>query len=391
MKTQLAILIVEDDDTAYKTVSDAVDLINREEAENETSHTEIICERATTFLEAVEKLRNQSQRFEAAIIDVRLAEDMMAENQSDMELMGGRKLVDLILKEFQLPVFVYTGTPGHIEALKPRVSAFFKVYKKDEKTADEILSEIIDLNRSGLLSILGADGIIQTFGKHFHQIFWTHLAQVGEYWLTLDNRDALKRYVAQHLMEYLEQAPEGGFSPMHPGESYITPAVKKNIFTGDILRNERNGTNWVVLTPACDMVIYYKKSKNGDDLSPYRKADFVVLAALIPWKLMPGLKDKEGNLIPDPIKKLKEYDSPSHYRYTFLPRYHTISASFIDFQQLISIPTIEIDNVDNFCRITTISNPFLKDIIAKFSYYFSRQGAPSLAGDMKEWIGPLTS
>lgn len=49
--------------------------------------------------------------------------------------------------------------------------------------------------------------------------------------------------------------------------------------------------------------------------------------------------------------------------------------SFIDFRRIITLDRLDDSNIES---VATISAPFLKDIIARFSYYYSRQGQPEL-------------
>jgi hypothetical protein len=389
MKKVLTVLVVEDDATAYQAVVDAVKNSNRDEIEKGDDGVRIELRQAKTFAEAEQELAMPGQSFDAAIIDLKLANDTEPSDSEDADKLGGRLVVDLIFKVFQLPMFVYTGTPSHIESLRDRESPFFKIHKRGgDVLVSDIISDILAIHRGGLLNLLGNDGVVQTFGKHFHEIFWTHLAPAGEYWLVEENREALKRYVAQHMMEYLERSPDpahAGFTPMHPAETYIAPSIKEKVYTGDILRDTSTGKLWLVLTPACDIVFQKKvvDSSATGGIRYVRKADFITLAHLTPWKEMPEIKDDKGDVVANHIKKLKEHTS--NQRYSFLPKHKRLEASFIDFQKLLSVPEPDIDTA-KYERVAAVSGPFIKDIIARFSYYYSRQGAPSLSGTMVDWI-----
>lgn len=388
MKKKLHVLIVEDSEDSYQIIVRASRSLNREEEEKGDDGVTLELHRATTFNAAEALLRDKTLAFDAAVVDIRLAEDTHADEADTAVKMGGRKVVELIFEVFQLPMFVYTGTPGHIEALRSRESDFFKIYTRDQTVASEILQHIIDIHRGGVLSLLGDDGIVQTFGKHFHQIFWTHLASAGKYWLAEDNRDVLKRYVVQHMMEYLEQSslPEhAGFVPAHPAEMYITPSVKQKAYTGDILRESANGNIWLVLTPSCDMV-FQNEVKDPDapgGVRYERNAAHIVLARLTPWHAIDGMPKDVKALTNANIKYLEKVKSK--LRFSFLPKYQNLDAAFVDFQQLTSVAENKIDT-DAFERLASVSAPFLKDIIARFSYYYSRQGAPILNGKMSDWL-----
>ncbi len=63
--------------------------------------------------------------------------------------------------------------------------------------------------------------------------------------------------------------------------------------------------------------------------------------------------------------------------YHYLPEVSGImdKNSFIDFRRIITLDRLDDSNIES---VATISAPFLKDIIARFSYYYSRQGQPEL-------------
>jgi len=384
MHKNITILVVEDDNDAYQAVIDAVKTSNLDEEDKEEGII-ITPFRAKTFAEAQKALAEPSRSFEAAIIDLKLADDKEPSDDEDGEKLGGRQVVDLIFSSFQLPMFVYTGTPSHIEALRNRESTFFKIHKRDDVLVADILTAILKINQGGLLSLLGDDGIVQTFGRHFHNIFWKHLAPDGEYWLLPDNRDALTRYAAQHMTEYLERSSDpahAGFMPMQPAEMYIAPAIKDRIYTGDILRRVATGELWIVLTPACD-IVFQKLDKSVSPPRYLRKADFIALAGLTQWHRMHGMPAGGGTPSGGQLEALKKYAQLQ--RYYFLPKHKVLEASFVDFQRLTSIPEQEIDT-DAYERLASVSGPFIKDIVAQFSYYYSRQGAPSIQGGMADWL-----
>lgn len=384
MKKNLTVLVVEDDAAAYQAVVDAIESSNFDEEEKGEDGVVITPHQATTFAQAQQALESELS-FDAAIIDLKLADDREPSDDENGEKLGGRRVVDMIFKSFQLPMFVYTGTPSHIDALRSRESTFFRIHKRDEVLVADIIKAILEIHQGGLLNLLGNDGVVQTFGKHFHNIFWTHLAPAGEYWLLPTNREALTRYVAQHMTEYLERSSNpmhAGFMPMHPAEMYIAPSIKEKVYTGDILRNPATNDLWIVITPACD-IVFQKADKTVTPVRYSRKADFIALARLTRWTDMPGVSHSTGTVATSNIKLLNDYSKLQ--RYYFLPKHKLLAASFVDFQQLNSVPEADIDTA-KYERLASVSGPFIKDIIAQLSYYYSRQGAPSLNGGMADWI-----
>jgi hypothetical protein len=79
-------------------------------------------------------------------------------------------------------------------------------------------------------------------------------------------------------------------------------------------------------------------------------------------------------------KKLESKLKGLRYFSLPLPRFGQISSSYIDFQQIWSMPQGELNNSD-LLRIGTISDLFIKDIIFQFSSYYSRQGTPNIESE----------
>ncbi len=383
---EINVLVVEDTEQTLNDIRDSVELANEDWADKDLV---MKLETADSFAAAKLLLNTPGKRFDAAIVDIHLAEDVGSDPADPGSDMGGKLLVQLIFKEFQVPVFVYTGTPGHLDELKDHVSTFFKIYKKGETAVEEILQEITAIHGGGMLDLLGDAGVLLTFRKHFNDIFWKHLALSGDYWLAPERRDGLKRYVAQHMMEYLEQSASpahGGFSDVHAAESYISPVVKKHAYTGDILKKQSDGSIWIVMTPACDMAMQVEKTDDKGQKYYTRKAEYVLLVHLTPWREMDGVTDGAGELTGKYLGVLDKYNSPTFNRFSFLPKSLFMGACFIDFQRLESIPQKDVGDPQKYKILATVASPFLKDIVAKFSYYYSRQGAPSWEGTMVNWL-----
>ena len=66
--------------------------------------------------------------------------------------------------------------------------------------------------------------------------------------------------------------------------------------------------------------------------------------------------------------KIGEYVNNRQFRYHYLPSFNENYGFLIDFQEVKSIcPNTA------FTRIASVSAPFIKDIISRFSNYYSRQ------------------
>jgi len=87
------------------------------------------------------------------------------------------------------------------------------------------------------------------------------------------------------------------------------------------------------------------------------------------------------------LKKTNKLD-----RYHFLPKFDKIESNHVvDFQNVNTIDIGTDDKPDydeylkereklikSYTRIASIASPFLKDLISRYSFYYSRQGQPNL-------------
>ena len=107
----------------------------------------------------------------------------------------------------------------------------------------------------------------------------------------------------------------------------------------------------------------YSEMKNHDIPLSSR----VLLELAVPWLV---------------FSKLITNSAKPYYHY--IPRHSSINAGIIDFQDKYSIPVEELEQkintkaADNFA---TISMPFLKDLIERYSSYYARQGSPDFDSD----------
>ena len=351
----LNLLIVEDDQHTIQSYQDRIDLENMDGA------IEIVPKIVMNLTDAKEELKTPI--FDAAIIDLKLTT-----GTSELE---GIHVVDEILAELRIPVFVVSGSIGQYEKEE---TPLFKKKSRDD-SFEEILTEIIKIYKTGITKILGNKGVID---KYLQTIFWSHLSSTIDLWKndnfrTDDEKEkSLLRYTLIHMQEYLDEDIE----KYHPSEFYITKPIKNDISTGDIVfaGNER----FVIVTPSCDMVL-----REGDE----RNADFVHFCKI---KDLKDVVKNYNRLNPttsssnDDRKRLTGFIENRNQRYHFIPKSNDIKAGLIDFQDKITIPTKQLSKylkAKSLERIATISTPFLKDVISRSSNYLSRQGSPDFIVD----------
>jgi len=235
-----------------------------------------------------------------------------------------------------------------------------KVFERTEIENSKLLKEIEQIYITGITKILGSRGRLEDL---IQKIFWNHISDGFEYWLGNNSEDALLRYSINHLIEYLNQS-EVYCEP----EYYITPPIKEDISTGDIVVKDEE--RYVVMNPACDIELREIRGELK------RNSRIVTLVNIL--DLDEGLLKAEGYIEDNKTlnkDKLTSFVSNNKGQFAFLPEYNNIKCGIVDFQKIVTIMLVD---YKDYNRLATISMPFLKDIQGRFSQYYGRQGQPDL-------------
>jgi len=355
MATILQLMVLEDDDDQYQTYSDTADDLNDEQVIYNLTRMKSAPEARDALL---------SSNFDCAIIDLNL-------DTSNPQEASGNGVLSEILKSHRFPVFVVSGNLGHLlPSIQGSVSTFLKLYDR-EKPNDEIFSEMKKIYLTGITDILGGRGDIE---KKLGEIFWNHLANDLDVWTEKDNlhESALLRYTVSHLSEYLD-TPSDQSGYYHEAEFYIKPPIREHIASGDIV--QKGDMRYIVLSPACDISV-----RGIDDKEkPLINAKRITLAKLIKIQRQDFVDHgiiKETTNSSSRESALSKIITGQSDKHVFLPGYKMLHPSVADLQNLYSIDFDEYQS--DYERIATVSSPFLKDIQAKFSAYYGRQGQPEL-------------
>ncbi|WP_442796191.1 hypothetical protein [Pelobium manganitolerans] len=349
------LLIIEDDKPTIQSYIDNIESFNKK------SDVQIIPEIIENLIDAKNSLL--SPNYDAAIIDLKLSS-----NSVELE---GLEIVDEIQEKLRFPMFIVSGSLGQVEREE---SAFFKKRSRDGDFK-EILNEIVGIYKTGVTNILGRKGTIE---EYLNSIFWNHMSNSMDLWINDDSRNpqekenSLLRYTLLHMQEYIDEELE----KYHPSEFYITKPIKKNLFTGDIVVLEK--TQYIVLTPSCDIVL----RADGN-----RTADFILFCKIKP--LADVVKNYDLLKHDTPLnngnkQRIIGFFENKNQRYHFIPKAESIEAGLIDFQEKMTIPNSDVEallKAQRILRLATISQPFLKDIISRYSNYYSRQGSPDFNSD----------
>jgi hypothetical protein len=352
----MKLLIVENEPEQVQLYLDVI------ESYNKTSEVQIEAEPFYNLEDAKEALNNGI--YDAAIVDLKLTE-----NTAELQ---GMEIVNSIIDKLRFPVFIVSGSIGQIDSPE---SALFKKRLRDGDFK-EILKEIEKIYNTGITKILNNKGTIE---EYLNNIFWNHLSNSMENWIDDDSRSpeqkqkSLLRYTLMHMQEYIDEDIE----KYHPSEFYIIEPIKSNIFTGDIITFE--GNRYIVLTPSCDIVLRQDKTRNTKKILFCK---IQKLSDIIDNYSNLTMQTGESN---STKKNLTNYiKNNSKQNFHFIPKNNLIEAGLIDFQDKLTIAENEVnDLIKNkiIVRNATVSMPFLKDIISRYSNYYSRQGSPDFNSD----------
>lgn len=305
----------------------------------------------TTLDAALKSIKEKKIDF--LIVDLRLG----SEEPNGNALI--KNLSDLYLR---IPTIVVTATPDDVED-DGKILRKFK--KGEDDDIGKIVNYMLSVYKTGINEIIGRTGLIESL---ILQIYEKSLLPSIDKWRSYgeknpeDTKTALLRYTINHLYEALDEGTE----KYYPEEMYIKSISENKLATGSLLKKDE--INYVVLSPACDLVI----RKDGDF-----KTDSVLLVKIesLGEIITPSLAE-----IQKPKKKndklVKFFTNTETLYYHWLPKTFLFEGGIINFRKIYSITKEELLDYE-FCNIQ-ISPYFIKDIIARFSSYYARQGQPDI-------------
>ncbi len=340
---ELKLLIVEDEKDDLKACQDSVELYQDEHQ----CKVELV--ECRDLKEAFGKLDNS---FDGAIIDLNLGQGH-----------EGNQVLSRIKEScFRIPVFIMTGTPDAVES----DDICIEVCKKGEVRYADLLDRFCDIHRAGLERITGGKNTIETY---LSKVFRENLRPQLNTWSTYGEKDpsrtekALLRHTLNHLLQLLD---DGG-GKCFPEEMYLYPPLIDKILTGSIVRKKDSEQWFVVMSPACDLVIRNKK----------RKTDRILVIEIEPYSaLFPDCPDI-SSISKTKQNELKNALSNKTPCYHGLPKTGFFDGGLLNFRKLTSLSEKEFDEQFKKSEIQ-IAPSFVKDIVARFSAYYARQGQPDI-------------
>ena len=336
----LQLLIVEDDDQELQVCEDST--IRYCEQNPDRNINLVQCK---TVDQALKKFDNS---FDGAIIDLKLA------GEGD----EGNQVTKMIEESFyRIPVAILTGTPENaIDDF-----TYIGVFKKGEITYPNLFDKFWDIYNTGITRIVGGRGLIEEkLAKVFNHNFLPRKQQ----WIKYGNEDSARteKALLRHTLNHLSQLLDDDEGRCFPEEVYLAPPLIEDTRTGSIVK-EREGTKWyVVMSPACDLTIRQNGCRNTDR----------ILVAEIETE-----NERFDNKSPNKDQLKAAYENRRNY-YHWLPKTAFFDGGFLNFRKLLSPSLDEFFSTFETPPQIQISPPFVKDIIARFSSYYARQGQPDI-------------
>ena len=225
--------------------------------------------------------------------------------------------------------------------------------------------------------MLGNKGMLNNM---INEVFFNHLPISFNSWLEVgaNCEKEFLRYTLLHLVEYLDlpEREDETDSKYHAAEFYITPPIRKDIASGDIV--EYDNEMFYLLSPACDISPHLN---NGNTVY---NVESLVMAQVRPLEKNHFDENNikyasNGSTSNDKWTRFSASQRISNQknRFHYLPKFIDINESAIDFKAVKTLSLVDYQNCEITKRIATVSTPFKRDIQSRFSAYFGRQGQPN--------------
>lgn len=338
------LMLVEDNEEDVSTCRDSVASFNG----RESRELEIV--ECSSVEEALTRLDGT---FDGAIVDLKLADEGDEGNHVIHEV---HKLC------LRIPIIVLTGTPDAVETTPGPM----EVFKKGETTYTEIFEIFWGIRNTGLTRIMGGRGVIEeNLAKVFHEI----LLPQRKRWVEYADADSGKteKGLLRHTLNHLLMRLDVDEDPCYPEEMYLIAPKFERPQTGSVVKKHASREPFVVLSPACDLVI----RSNGKC-----KTDRILLCAIHDQStVFPNHPESEA-LTPNHKGEIKSVKSNKLPYYHWLPSTTEFEGGFLSFRVVESITFQEYQ--EQFVPVVQISPLFVKDIVARFSSYYARQGQPDI-------------
>lgn len=288
--------------------------------------------------------------YDAAIVDLKLKDGER-----------GEAFIKKIAEEYRIPVFVYSGQPND---LSDDVRKFvLGLYDRSSEKYEAVLNDIIAIYKTGLTNITRERGTLEEL---VNTVFWKSIVPNLENWKSYaangnDTQPALFRSIMYHFIDQLDNEYEDAF----PEEMFICSEQGCEL-PGTIYKNKESKKFYLNITPACDL------AQNKTSHIQLCQLEECLAGFYHNPKAKASLEDQKKNYAGTVINNGYNY---MHY----LPAFGDLPMQVVNFRKLSFISRRELESCYELTGVR-IAAPFLKDVIARFSAYYARQGQPDLKG-----------
>ena len=348
------VLLVEDEQLDVKSCQEYAKIIGK--------NIEIIV--ANSVETAVVKLSKSD--IDVAIVDIKLG----TRGGEGNDIVKNMK--DLALR---IPTVVYTGTPELVE----EDGLILKVYTKGSVNYGEILDYLYSVYETGITQILGKKGFLETeINKFYCEVFLKQkdlwIKKISENSNSNMIKESLLRVTLYHLEQYLETTSKKTFY-----EEFYLYCSDSEYHTGSILIDNNAPKSYIVMSPECDLVIREHKGKRKRNIEYITMCEIETIESC-GFILRDNIVKDISNLQNHPLfGKLTNTKGSCHW----IPPIDEFDGGLINFTKII---TRKEDDIRNSFKLEQfrISLPYIKNILARFSAYYGRQGQPDL--DIKPYL-----
>lgn len=343
----MKILLVEDDQQTIETCKESASLY-----ENDSIEIVSITSLSDNLIEFIGKV-------DFAIVDMTLNGDGQAGNTiiNRMNTICSR-----------IPTVIYTGTPDECDN-----ENVLKVFKKTEK-CNEIFDFLYPIYQTGITEIIGHKGYLEKIiNKYYQEVF----IQQKELWIektTKVDPGIVKKALLRSSIYHIEELLNDPYDKALLEEFYVIN-FDTYLKPGQLFKKKDDSKYFILLTPACDLVERTDKQRNQK-----YSIDNLTFCEI---ESIEKIGYKECSSDDKTMNKEKRESAEKRFSnlgqyYQWLPPYGKVfKGGVVNFEKVFSEPINKIDHEFEKLKIK-VADPYIKNIVSRFSSCFARQGQPDL-------------
>lgn len=355
----MIILVVEDETRMVTLLEEALEDWNNSNRKEGRSFKAVSAMTVDAALDAMHDFR-----IDCAIVDLRLpTSDVGKRNSADV---GNKLANDLILKK-GLPVAIVSGHPAEIDQELSNLP--INTFDKADDGYQQAL-EWLGGQWTLMESLRSVREVLElSTGDVFARRIWPNWSQMAGAIGSSGGKlaTAIARQYASHTAELLGQESAGDWQPY---ENFVLPSyIADRAHTGDIFAID--GSNWIVLTPQCDMAT----GKVPNVLLAECSIGAERWAENVEALRVSTSKNKKK----EPTKFLRDFVNQNlPPKIHFLPPLPgTNEPLLVQFGRIRTIPMVDL-NQQLANRVASVSPPFLSNLVQRFGAFISRTGQPNI-------------